>query len=444
MRVRRVCTNDWFQRIWTVQEMLLAPTTVFMLGRTECPASALHTYVLLAETLMDSDTRERMLFRMRSIMLEEVAGKRPPKNSGWYSTISVTRRWPKEERDVAEINETLELLLHMGALNDATDPRDKVYGMLGMLKAFVPLEVHLPSVDYAKSVQDVFEEFAYHMMRTTGTLWPLEGILHASAEDLPSWVPDLRDASAVAWTPFRTGLRRHVRHHNEMHLPDEWQPGRLEVRARPLTSVLEVFTHMPRFEVGADPKYVDAQRTDCLSAWTAIAMDRDRQLSSEDYDPEEGFCVQSLLRLTPFLDYLRKRHEPHEPEEPEEPDTTSVGRAEKPLRTSPAQQRKQKGKARNASQGDQFFINNVYDGAALFLTECGLWGLCKGYVKPGDQVSQLMGARVPLVLRSVGPAPASEFRLVGTTDVAELEDPGRPNAWQTHLVEDEYFGVTLV
>ena len=72
------------------------------------------------------------------------------------------------------------------------------------------------------------------------------------------------------------------------------------------------------------------------------------------------------------------------------------------------------------------------------------WGLCKGHVAPGDQVSQLMGRRVPLVLRSVGPAPVSEFRLVGTTAVAELGDSERPNAWQTHLVEDEYFGVTLV
>jgi len=417
--------------------MLLAPTTVFMLGRTECPASALYTYVLIAESLMDSDTRERMQFRMRSIVLEEVAKNRPKSSTGWIAQTSVTSRWPVAEKYVAEINETLELLLHMGALNNATDPRDKVYGMLGMLKAFVPLEVHLPSVDYAKSLQDVYEEFAYHMMRTTGTLLPLEMILHASAEDLPSWVPDLRDASAVAWTPFRTGLKRYVRHNNEMHLPDEWQPGRLEVRARPLASVLEVFTRMPRFEVGTPPKYVDAQRTDCLSAWTAMAMDRDRQLNREEDDPEKDFCVQSLLRLTPFLDYLRERHEPPEPEEPEEPDATLGG--------TPAQRRKQKGKAdKPKSSKDSFFVVNMYDGAALFLTECGLWGLCKGHVEPGDQVSQLMGGRVPFVLRSVGPAPASEFQLVGTTDVADLEGPGRQNAWQTHLVEDEYLGITLV
>jgi hypothetical protein len=418
--------------------MLLAPTTVFMLGRTECPASALYTYVLFAESLMDSDTRERMQFRMRSIVLEEVAKNRPKSSTGWYhGEIRVMRRWPMDERCVAEINEKLELLLHMGALNNATDPRDKVYGMLGMLKAFVPLEVHLPPVDYAKSLQDVFEEFAYHLMRTTGTLLPLEMIQHASAEDLPSWVPDLRDASAVAWTPFRTGLKRYVQHNNEMHLPDEWQPGRLDVRARPLANVLEVFTRMPRFEVGTPLKYVDAQRTDCLSAWTAMAMDRDRQLNREEDDPEKGFCIQSLLQLTPFLDYLRERHEPPEPEEPEEPDTSSVG--------IPAQRHKQKDKAGKAkSSKDHFFVVNMYDGAALFLTECGLWGLCKGRVEPGDQVSQLMGARVPFVLRSVGPAPASEFRLVGTTDVAELESPGRPNPWQTHLVEDEYFGITLV
>ncbi|KAK0740349.1 hypothetical protein B0T18DRAFT_431685 [Schizothecium vesticola] len=306
VRVQRVCVNDWFQRIWTIQEMLLAPTTVFMLGRTECPASALYTYVLFAESLMDSDTRERMQFRMRSIVLEEVA---------------------------------------------KTGPR-AVYGMLGMLKAFVPLEVHLPSVDYAKSLQDVFEEFAYHMMRTMGTLLPLEMILHASAEDLPSWVPDLRDASAVAWTPFRTGLKRYVWYNNEMYLPGEWQPGRLDVRARPLASVLEMFTRMPRFE----------------------KEKADKAKSSKDH----------------------------------------------------------------------FFVVNMYDGAALFLTECGLWGLCKGRVEPGDQVSQLMGVRFPFVLRSVGPASASEFRLVGTTDVAELEGPGQPNTWQTHLVEDEYFGITLV
>ncbi|GAB1315488.1 hypothetical protein MFIFM68171_05698 [Madurella fahalii] len=78
---------------------------------------------------------------------------------------------------------------------------------------------------------------------------------------------------------------------------------------------------MPRFEVGIDPKYVDAQRVDCLSAWTAIAMDRNRQLGEydgeegEENDLEEGFCVRSLLRLTAYLEYLRKIHEAPEPEE---------------------------------------------------------------------------------------------------------------------------------
>jgi len=54
----------------------------------------------------------------------------------------------------------------------------------------VPLEVHLPVVDYAKPFQNVFDEFAYHMM----------------------WATD---------TPFRTGLKRYVRHNYELHLPDE-------------------------------------------------------------------------------------------------------------------------------------------------------------------------------------------------------------------------------
>lgn len=82
---------------------------------------------------------------------------------------------------------------------EATDPRDKIYALLGL----VP-EPHGIDVDYKKRTQEIFTEVALVLINTTSTLdiicqnhWYPPGSRHIS--DLPSWVPDFtRGQSSVS------------------------------------------------------------------------------------------------------------------------------------------------------------------------------------------------------------------------------------------------------
>lgn len=76
---------------------------------------------------------------------------------------------------------------------EATDPRDKVFALLGVYK---PNIICAPEADYSKSVEDVFVETAVFCLRSSNNL----GILSLAGSPgglLPSWVPGLSIKSSM-------------------------------------------------------------------------------------------------------------------------------------------------------------------------------------------------------------------------------------------------------
>jgi hypothetical protein len=71
----------------------------------------------------------------------------------------------------------------------STEPRDKIYALLGLVE-----QSQDPSVipNYAKSVAEVYEETWYYLLRTEKTLdILLDRRTCRESSDLPSWIPDL-------------------------------------------------------------------------------------------------------------------------------------------------------------------------------------------------------------------------------------------------------------
>ena len=108
----------------------------------------------------------------------------------------------------------------------ATDPRDKIYGFLGLAEALdhVTQSPKLPSVDYGRSVEGVFTDAMQHLLCSAD-----DGIKYLSLKEtssqtkipgLPSWVPDFTVAmvptplsfyyKANLWTAG-TSLKRKIR-----------------------------------------------------------------------------------------------------------------------------------------------------------------------------------------------------------------------------------------
>lgn len=75
----------------------------------------------------------------------------------------------------------------------STNPRDYVYGLLGLLPPAVLSSI---KPDYNACIQVIYEDFTVKLMQYTKSLGMLRlcGRHHACPE-LPSWVPDFRDLS---------------------------------------------------------------------------------------------------------------------------------------------------------------------------------------------------------------------------------------------------------
>ncbi|KAH7177111.1 heterokaryon incompatibility protein-domain-containing protein, partial [Dactylonectria macrodidyma] len=184
---RRICSNVWFTRIWTIQELLLASSAVFQIGYTECPTAMLYSYVIVAETFAHSESSELQRFQMRNRALETL---HPQASKGTIGLADIRRRKRSAETDSTEL---LAMFWQLAGLSDATDSRDKVYGMCGLLQSILPKEATLPEVDYNKPVAQIFEDATCCLIWSTKSLLPLEIIVRPNGQpnDLPSWVPDL-------------------------------------------------------------------------------------------------------------------------------------------------------------------------------------------------------------------------------------------------------------
>lgn len=81
-------------------------------------------------------------------------------------------------------------------LNQSSDPKDKVYGLLGILDY---LEVHgLPSVDYTSSVQRLYHDMTRTILQNDQALHILYMIgLRPTVSGLPTWVPDYSNTAFI-------------------------------------------------------------------------------------------------------------------------------------------------------------------------------------------------------------------------------------------------------
>ncbi|KAK0252347.1 hypothetical protein B0A54_10469 [Friedmanniomyces endolithicus] len=155
----------WFSRIWVVQEVLLAKQATLICGEDEAPWSSFEAAV--------------------SSRYAEYATATVP-----LPAVLRGHAWP-----------SLGLL---GALQtarscDATDPRDKVYGIVALLQLAHPGLDSASSigVDYRKSVDAVFADVALAYLGSSAGERKLDLLSYVQSDTMASsWVPDWRVRSS--------------------------------------------------------------------------------------------------------------------------------------------------------------------------------------------------------------------------------------------------------
>src|SRR5690242_5751014 len=183
--LQRFFCDPWWSRVWTLQEYVLSRHTTFQCGpflldgqvlRNACYVWYRHTSLYLCCRHFIHNHADWQNLHLYQGRLADVVFVR-----AFFNTL----RLPQI------IGRFLTRLV--------TDPRDKIYGMLGLARGSYEKAV---VADYSKSTEEVFESVTIQMIQHTGSLEVLSSQPSSSHSllYLPSWVPD--------WTvPYDNDLR---------------------------------------------------------------------------------------------------------------------------------------------------------------------------------------------------------------------------------------------
>jgi len=169
--IHSLLSKSWFDRVWIFQEAVLPNNVEMMCGPNILPLDAMIKLILALRN---------------ASLLDWVKGGTLTTPAGVMrlSYIEIYRRW----RGIGE-HFSFAALVDMGSKWSSFDPRDKIYGLLGLAEDSVRAEI---TVDYQnKSSRDLSLEVVKHEVANEPTVV----ILHLScnrprASDLPSWCPN--------------------------------------------------------------------------------------------------------------------------------------------------------------------------------------------------------------------------------------------------------------
>ncbi|KAE9369832.1 hypothetical protein N431DRAFT_560556 [Stipitochalara longipes BDJ] len=174
--VEDITSRVWFQRTWTFQEIILARDAVVWIG----PIWVLwHAFALGIK---------------KALSLQEFV---MPSTQGFHPVSDLVALWEKKAtlNHSGTGNMTLTDYLVITGPRKATDLRDKVFGIRGLLEERIALSI---KVDYNASEAAVFQnamrcsvilEEDLGLLASAG-IWRNDSKLGALDYDLPSWVPD--------------------------------------------------------------------------------------------------------------------------------------------------------------------------------------------------------------------------------------------------------------
>lgn len=170
--IETLISHTWYERMWTLQELLLAKNATILCGKQTMPWDNFCEGLELIEARFENTSRG-----MRNSI------------SCFYA-YSDFKEMEEESADPSDHGKSrkLESIMQYTRIRHATDPRDKIIALYG-----VSQRLHGPILkpDYSKSISEVYTSNTASILQTENSLWPLDQTWSPSRRgDLPSWVPD--------------------------------------------------------------------------------------------------------------------------------------------------------------------------------------------------------------------------------------------------------------
>ncbi|KAJ4178535.1 hypothetical protein NW755_013149 [Fusarium falciforme] len=175
--IEGLLSRTWFERMWTLQELLLAKHATIMCGTQSMSWDALCQALELIEAsfpLSSKGTRNFVncfyAFSDFKEMLEDI-----------------------ENNETDDGVKVLSRMVHHSRIRHATNPKDKIFALYGLSQK---LKKPMPQPDYTQSITEIYTKATVAIMQQDNSLWPLQNLWSENRrDDLPSWVPDWSEDS---------------------------------------------------------------------------------------------------------------------------------------------------------------------------------------------------------------------------------------------------------
>ena len=164
-----VCRRGYWWRTWVQQELILSPKVLLLSGSASIPLNLVIAFAMLNFTIKALASEWTESFQHMSNMLRICCIP----NVAHITT--------------AEFEDLIALISRFQACQ-VTDPRDKIYSVLGIYRGTVPIVV-----DYDKPVAQVFGDLIRDLAGESRKLYLRQSprdTVGPHVPDLPSWTPD--------------------------------------------------------------------------------------------------------------------------------------------------------------------------------------------------------------------------------------------------------------
>jgi hypothetical protein len=360
--------RPWFKRVWVGQEVALNEEVIFVCGQCDV-------------------FRKQLLNCYWSLMKSKYL---------WTSAEISTSHFRFNHVDVLPLREFLshDASYHLWSCSDleSSDPRDFVYSFFGQISDTRECGLR---VDYTKTVEDVYTEFAEAVVRAGRINWLSEfWRVSVNYKSLASWVPDWSS------TKLRPVLSEEsVLGGNVVKVFDKEKGGKvLKISAQRITQISRVVdcSSTSQEAFGLDPSsslLVTKQEEErAMQSLNEIsqALDNKRRWSSEETE-EAVFQLSSRMS---FATVIRSGKEAWEGE------LYESFKAFRGLKTPPGDDPDPNQWRRDASRAylDVLRDSSVKD---FFVTSTDIVGTSQDEVRAGDWVCVLGGVQGVWVLREV-------------------------------------------
>ncbi|PMD30442.1 HET-domain-containing protein, partial [Hyaloscypha variabilis F] len=180
-----ILSKEWFTRVWVFQELVFATNPWVQCGKARARWATVYKTLLDVDTsLLDENQRQRYK------IVKEMHQAWDNQQSSPRATKLQDKRVSLGNKDRTAGNSMLELVKARRGLG-VTDPRDMIFAHVGFAS---DSEHENLKVDYSKTTQEVYVDFALFVMEKHGWGTLLENVDYPKSQPrlkgLPEWVPD--------------------------------------------------------------------------------------------------------------------------------------------------------------------------------------------------------------------------------------------------------------